>query len=78
MECTTYCIRIENYLSGNISRITYGIAAIYREDDFLLVIDAVSDVSSDLQSVQKLVKLCNSLKLSPIQLRDVLDDFLNT
>lgn len=36
----------------------------------------VEDLSLDRSEVEKLVKLCNELELSPLHFRDVLEDFL--
>lgn len=51
---------------GNIFD-TYGIS--YKE----IVIE---DISTNKTNVEKLVRLCNELELSPIHLNDVVEDFL--
>lgn len=51
---------------GN-SHLTYGIS--YEERSF-------NDISTDKSKIERLVMLCNEQKLSPIHLKDVIEDFL--
>ncbi len=37
---------------------------------------SIHDITSDKDKILLLVELCNRLKLSPLHLRDVVDDFL--
>ena len=41
------------------------------------VITTVSDVSTELEDVQRLAELCTQRELDPEHLSDVIDDFLN-
>lgn len=41
----------------------------------LTVIASVRDISSDFDSVSRLVDLCSRHALSPLHLQDVVDDF---
>jgi len=69
-----YGITEETYILENDRRISYGIA-IY-DIDISTVIASKKDLSSDKKAVERLVNLCNQLKLSPIHLDDVAEDFL--
>ncbi|MBE6718734.1 MAG: hypothetical protein E7574_05735 [Ruminococcaceae bacterium] len=78
MECITYYLRCEKYLTDNGEYcISYGIAAGTFEDGVLCVMDSASNVSPDRIQVERLVDLFNSQNLSLTHFRDVLDDMLN-
>ena len=65
-----YALIQGTYLIGGEAHIGYGIA--YTENNYL----SFEDLTLDPISVAKLVKLCNELDLSPIHLKDVVEDFL--
>ena len=75
MEC--HYIVIDSILE-NVShpRRCYGIALVSVCEETPIVLETFFDVSSDRNQIQQLVALCNDLKLDPIHLPDVLDDFL--
>jgi len=78
MTPITYGIIEETYLLGNDRRTSYGIAA-YADatpEGSAVVIASVRDVSCEKQPLAELVRLCNELELSPIQLHEVVEDFL--
>lgn len=52
---------------------SYGIELRYGEE----IIDRISDIDTDREGVENLCKLCNKLKLSPIHLKDVVEDYLD-
>ena len=54
----------------------YGIALVSDYEGTPVVLETVFDVSSDRQQIERLVALCNDLKIDPIHLSDVLDDYL--
>ena len=58
------------YLIEGESHIGYGIG--YTENSAL----SFEDLTLNPIAVEKLVKLCNELDLSPIHLKDVVEDFL--
>ena len=72
MDCKYILIR-DTYTDGTQRRIGYGIAALDRES---VTISAAHDLSSNETEVAELVKMCNRLKLSPMHLQDVVEDFL--
>ncbi len=76
----TYGVIKEIYSINGATRTAYGIAAYAdaEEDGSATIVKAVHDITSDSFSLQKLLKLCNSLELSPIHLSDVVEDFLNS
>ena len=55
--------------------VTYGVKAA-PEDDHSACFDTVADVSLSEARLGVFVRLCNELQLSPIHLRDVIEDFL--
>jgi len=75
MECQ-YCVVKTTYMTDKSSRESYGIAAVVNENDSLTVLETISDLCSDHVIITRFVQLCNELKLDPIHLRDVADDFL--
>lgn len=72
MDCKYILIR-DTYSDGTLRRTGYGIAALDRES---VTISAAHDLSSNETEVAELVKTCNRLKLSPMHLQDVVEDFL--
>ena len=56
-------------------RTCYGIAAVTMNDGVEIILQSFVDLSSDRRSVEKLVRLCNELKLSLYHLPDVVEDF---
>ena len=75
---TTYGIIEEKHNINGGERISYGVAA-YADcftDGSALVVETVSDISSDRESIEEFVDKCNSLSLSPEHLRDAVEDFL--
>ncbi|MBE6557711.1 MAG: hypothetical protein E7661_01690 [Ruminococcaceae bacterium] len=78
MSNITYGLIEEHYSLDNHERIAYGIAvyADAEEDHTATVVAAIHDITSDKPRLAELVRLCNHLKLSPIHLEDVVDDFL--
>ena len=74
----TYGISEESYVLNNDCRVSYGIV-IYAnadQDGTAMIIDSIRDISSDKEKIALLVDECNRHKLSPIHLRDVIDDFI--
>lgn len=53
-----------------------GILALERSEKGLVYHTFVSDVSTDYDAVANLTRLCNEGQLFPLQLRDVIDNFL--
>lgn len=62
--------------SGDNCSARYGIAAVEEHDGVLVILQSVSDISVCSDPLEKLVDLCNELKLDPIHLSDVVDDYL--
>ena len=40
------------------------------------VLELIQDITTDKNALNKLINLCNSLELSPLHIRDVIEDFL--
>ena len=74
----TYGIREEIYCLGEQRRKAFGIVAYSdaEEDGTATVIASVGDVTDDRAALEELVRKCNGLKLDPIHLWDVVEDFL--
>lgn len=73
METEQYILIESNYQVNGVQRITYGIAYIDGAD---VILEAIPDLSINKERVQHFAALCTELHLSPIHLRDVIDDFL--
>ena len=56
----------------NEVRVTYGISVRTVEEEIAFV----RDVSTELEEIQALTDLCTEKQLAPIQLPDVIEDFL--
>lgn len=76
-NCKYIVVRNE-YIDGENTRISYGIAAIENCDGVISVLKSVSDVSFDFSEVENLVNVCNSKELDPIHIEDVINDFFAT
>ena len=64
-----YFLIVNTYVVENQSHIGYGIGC--RADN-----SAFEDMSTDPTAIENLINLCNKLKLSPLHLEDVVEDFL--
>ena len=68
-----YKIRQDQLKDEDIGRyISYGIDVVENE----AVLRSVKDITTDEARLSGLVDLCNKLQLSPVQLDDVIEDFL--
>lgn len=78
MNKITYGISEEIYILNNQKRISYGIVVYSNadQDGTATIVDSVRDVSSNKENITRLVNECNRLRLSPIHLRDVVEDFI--
>ena len=75
MDCVRYEV-MEDYISTERGEIpTYGILVCPKTDERVPLIE-IRDVTLDASALSALVALCNLLELSPLHLRDVIDDFL--
>lgn len=74
-----YDIIEEIYVLEDYRRYSYGIAAYDHSitESTAYIIAAIRDISPNKAEIAKLVELCNRLKLSPIHLNDVVEDFLS-
>ena len=78
MSSITYGIIEEHYSANGHARTAYGIA-VYADaeaDGAATVIASVHDITSDAHSLAELVQRCNRASLSPLHLKDVIEDFL--
>ena len=75
----TYGIVEERYTLGNESRVSYGISAYSdaNENGTATIVSSVHDITSNKESLARLVDDCNRLKLSTVHLHDVVEDFLS-
>lgn len=71
-----YIVVKNEYIDGENTRVSYGIAAIENCDGVISVLMSVSDISSDFCTVENLVKLCNTKELDLIHIEEVINDFL--
>ena len=66
------------YKSGTAARTAFGIAAVEEYDGVIMILRSISDISSDLKQIERLVQTCNVLRIDLIHLQDVVTDFLAT
>jgi len=80
MNDITYGIVEATYVLDDERRFSYGIAvfADAAQTGTAVIIDEIGDVSDDREKVEMLAALCNKLDLSPLHLRDIVEDFLTT
>ena len=66
------------FSNGEKEEITYGIAAynVANAESSTVIVASVSDITIDRKRLEALVELCNREKLSPIHLKNVVEDFL--
>ena len=78
MMSITYGVTEEIYSLNGSSRRSYGIAAYAdaEQDGTATILTSVRDITADKEGLEGLVQKCNLLKLSPIHLDDVVQDFL--
>ena len=57
---------------------SYGIAVFANIDmnETTSVLASIQDITTDRDALDELVNLCNSMELSPLHIRDVIEDFL--
>ena len=74
----TYGIVEEKYTLGNESRVSYGISAYSdaNKNGTATIVASVNDITSNKESLVKLVDNYNRLELSTVHLHDVVEDFL--
>ena len=66
----------ETYTDGEQTRTGYGIAAVLEHDGCTIITESFMDLCPDRVPVERLVNLCNVLKLDVLHLSEVVDDFL--
>ena len=71
-----YTLIKSTLLSGDNSRVCYGIAVVEEHNGVSVILQSVSDIAVCSDGLEQLVDLCNELELDPIQLNDVVDDYL--
>ena len=78
MTNITYEILEQPCFLEGIAYISYGIAACARtkRNEAPAVIALVKDITPNRKKLLELVKNCNRLNLSPLHLKDVVEDFL--
>lgn len=78
MNEIVYGILHETYSLGTEIRVSYGIA-VYADPETngtASVLTVVRDISDNKEKIDALVLLCNSHRLAPIHLQDIIEDFL--
>ena len=76
MNTAFYGLLISEVSSGQATRTSYGIALCQTDAGVPIIIRSVTDLTTDRERATSLVERCNRLALSPIQLDDIIEDFL--
>lgn len=73
-----YKITEGTYESDDSVSKSYGIAvcANIGMNETTSVLALIQDITTDRDALDELVNLCNSMELSPLHIRDVIEDFL--
>ena len=73
-----YGIREEIYELQGEYRKSYGIAVYEstREEKTATVLESIADITPDREKLLCLVEKCNILEISPIHLKDIIEDFM--
>ena len=71
-----YIVVKNEYIDGENTRVSYGVAVIENCDGTDYVLESILDISSDFGAVETLVNVCNVEELDPIHIEDVVNDFL--
>ncbi|MBE6632777.1 MAG: hypothetical protein E7620_00375 [Ruminococcaceae bacterium] len=74
----TYGLVKEIYVLNHYIRVSYGIVACANaaEEGSATIVASARDLTTDRTRMTELVALCNSLRLDPVHLREVAEDFL--
>ncbi len=74
----TYGLVCEEYHTDKDPRVAYGIAVYAHpaETGNASIVASIRDITHDRLAIEELIRRCNEGDLSPIQLADVIDDFL--
>lgn len=68
---------MENRIQNSAQeKIFYGIAVGVMEDGIFTQLDGVTGITTDKESLGALTRLCNDFNLSPIHLREIIEDYL--
>ena len=74
MTSCIYGVVRETYELGEQRRLSFGIACYANPEENVAIVASVCDISVDYDSVHRLADLCNRLAVSPLHLRDVVED----
>lgn len=72
-----YIVTRTTYL-GETQHTGYGIAAVEEQDGSMIVLHSISDIAPEISRIRYLAERCTALRLDPIHLRDVVEDFLDS
>ena len=72
----TYNIKQDFHETNNSQLVAvYGMEALNEHGE---VTEAISDISCDKSEMLALIQKCNKHQLDPIQMRDIVEDFINS
>lgn len=73
MESTKYSlVKSETYIEDYGIVTTFGIQTTNLKNNII-----IKDISTSIEKVNCLVKLCNDNNVSPIHLKDIIDDYIS-
>ena len=78
MSDVVYGIREEIYELQDDRRVSYGIVVYDNTDgeNTYTVLESIGDITSDKDKLIRLVEECNISELSPIHLKEIIEDFM--
>ncbi|MBO5212265.1 MAG: hypothetical protein J6B60_01865 [Clostridia bacterium] len=71
-----YCVIKESYEKAEIKAVSYGICAYRIEDETLVVLESVHNITNDYCKICDLCDKCNEEHLEICHLKDVSEDFI--
>lgn len=69
-------IKEQKISADNCGYQAYGIAAFAVHENYSQEIMHISDISTDKERLSLLIEKCNRLKVSPIHLKEIIEDFI--
>ena len=71
-----YVLTKTHFYMGASSRTSYGISIMEEANEMPGVIESITDISENMQEVNRIVEYCNNAKVSIAELSDIVEIFL--
>ena len=71
-----YVLTKTHFYIGASSRTSYGISIVEDMEEMPGVIESITDVSENMQEVERIIEYCNNARVSITELSDVIEMFI--